>query len=195
LLNSESGSLTSKQQRTAVGRATAALSSQLKSLSVNAGPIRLASNTARVPITIVKNGSYPVAGLLELTSDKLLFPERGQSPGGVCGRPTVSSTAGRSTYSSLCVISHSTNVIYVDMSTRATGDFRFTVTLTSPAGGLVMANAELTVRSGSFSVVSIALSVAAVAVLLVWWGRTALRKRRAKTTRRPAHARRTLAAP
>jgi multidrug efflux pump subunit AcrB len=71
------------------------------------------------------------------------------------------------------------------MRARASGDFRISVTLTSPDGPLVLASGQLTVRSMSTSAVSIALSILAALVLLAWWGRTLWRRRR---RRHPAHA-------
>jgi len=185
LLVAESRTLGVKKQPAAVSDASAALSSQLHSLSVNAGEIRLTSNAALVPITIVKNLPYPVTGVIGVTSDKLAFPQGSQSPGNICHPPEVHSSEGRSSFSSKCVINHSTNVVYVDMRSRASGDFRISVTITSPDGPLVLASGKLTVRSMSTSAVSVALSIGATLVLLVWWGRTFLRRRR---RRRPAHA-------
>ncbi len=69
---------------------------------------------------------------------------------------------------------------------RATS--RSHVALESPAGDLVLAGGQLTVRSLSTSAVAIALSVGAALVLLVWWGRTVWRGK----ARRGAH---TAAAP
>jgi hypothetical protein len=186
LLVAESGTLGAKAQRFAVADASAALSGQLHSLSVNAGEIRLTSNVALVPITVVKNLPYPVTGVVDITSDKLAFSQSSQSPGSLCRSPKVHSSAGRSSFSSLCVISHGTNVVYVDMRARASGDFQISVTLTSPTGALVLASGQLTVRSMSTSAVSIALSVAAAFVLLAWWGRTLWHRRH---RRRPAHGR------
>jgi hypothetical protein len=89
----------------------------------------------------------------------------------------VHSTAGRSTFSAVCVLDHSTTAVYVDMRSRASGDFRIDVTLTCPQGDLVLASGHLTVRSMSTSAVAIALSAAAAVVLLAWWGRTVVRRR------------------
>ena len=185
LLLAETRTLGAKKQQMAVSDASAALFTQLHSLSVNAGEIRLTSNAALVPITVVKNLPYPVTGVIGVTSDKLTFPQGSQSPGGICHSPEVHSSAGRSSFSSRFVISHSTNVVYVDMRARASGDFRISVTLTSPDGPLVLASGQLTVRSMSTSAVSIALSILAALVLLAWWGRTLWRRRR---RRHPAHA-------
>jgi hypothetical protein len=89
--------------------------------------------------------------------------------------------------SSLCTFMHGTNAVYIEMRSRVSGDFRMSVTLNSPQTGLELASGQLTVRSMSTSAVAIALSVAAVAVLLTWWGRTMWRNRR---TRRGAHSQR-----
>jgi hypothetical protein len=189
LLASESSDLSASQQQIGVSRTSDALDAQLSSLSVNTGDVRLASTAALVPITLVKNLPYPVTGVLQVTSDKLVFPSAGQAPGSQCGPAVVGSSAGRSTFSSVCQISHSTNVVYVDMRSRATGDFRVSVTLRSPSGNLVLVGAQLSVRSMSISAVSIALSVAAAVVLAGWWGGTAWRRRTGRRTRPPAHAR------
>jgi hypothetical protein len=189
LLESESDDLSSAGRRSLIEETSAALDDQLDFLSVNAGQIRLASNAALVPITVSKRVSYPMSGVLEVTSDKLVFPEASQSPGSLCRSTRVETSQGRSSFYSLCVVDHSTNVIYVDMRTRVAGDFRVSVTFTSPTGGLTLASAQLTVRSTSLSAVSIALSVAAAAVLLAWWGRTVWRKRHGRDQKRPAHAR------
>jgi len=198
LLLGESSALSSRQQLAAVTAASGALSAQLRLLSISAGDIRLTSNAAPVPITLVKSLPYPVTGVLGVTSDKLAFPQGSQSPGSFCHPPTVTSSAGRSTYSSLCVIGHSTNVVYVNMRSRASGDFRVSVTLTSPTGSLVLAGGQVTVRSMSTSFVAILLSVLAALVLLAWWAGTLIRRRGtrgargargAKGRRRPAHGR------
>jgi hypothetical protein len=70
------------------------------------------------------------------------------------------------------------------MRSRVSGDFRMSIALNSPHGGLQLAGGQVTVQSTSTSAVAIALSVAAGAVLLGWWGRTVWRNRR---TRRGAH--------
>jgi hypothetical protein len=72
----------------------------------------------------------------------------------------------------VCTLDHDTNAVYVNMQSRASGDFQIDVTLTAPRGNLVMASGTLTVRSLSTSAVAIALSVGAALVLLAWWGRT-----------------------
>jgi len=155
LLAAESDLLRPARQAAGVAGAAAALHTELGRVSINPDSIRLTSSAANVPVTIVKTASYTVTAVMATTSDKLLLPQGGTR--------TV-------------VLDRPTNAVYVDMQARAGGVFRVTVTLTSPRGGLVIASRQLTVRSMSTSAVAIALSLGAVAVLLVWWGRTVWRR-------------------
>ncbi|HUI03158.1 MAG TPA: DUF6049 family protein [Acidimicrobiales bacterium] len=186
LLGAESAVLSPQAQRAAVGGYQAALGHELAGLSVRSDTVRLTAGAANVPLTVVRNTAYPVTVIVRLTSDKLVFPPAGsQGPGALCRAPTVQSSAGRSSFSALCVLDHSTNAVYVNMRARASGDFRIDVSLLSPNGALVLANGHLTVRSMSTSAVAIGLSAGAVVVLLAWWGRTVWRGR---WGRRGAHA-------
>ena len=60
----------------------------------------------------------------------------------------------------------------VDVFARPSGDFPVIISVRSPEGGLVIPQAQFTVRSLSTSIVAIVLSAVAVAVLLLWWGRS-----------------------
>ncbi|HLM97293.1 MAG TPA: DUF6049 family protein [Acidimicrobiales bacterium] len=184
LLAAESSLLTPRQQQAALAGFEAASARQLRGLSVRSDTVRLTAGTASVPITILRNTPYPVTVEVRLTSDKVRFPRSGtQVSGAPCRAPQVLSSPDRSSFSELCTLSHSTNAVYVDMQSRASGDFQIGVQLTSPAGAVVLAEGQLTVRSIASSAVAIVLSVGAVVVLLVWWGRTVWRGK----TRRGAH--------
>jgi hypothetical protein len=186
LLAAESSELTTRQQQAAVTGFESALGRQLDLLSVRSDTIRLTAGAANVPITLVRNTAYPVTVEVRLTSDKLHFgTTASQHPGAQCRAPQVRSSAGRSTFSALCVLDRATDAVYVNMRARTSGDFRIDVTLASPSGTLSLAGGELTVRSMSTSAVAIALSAAAVLVLAVWWGRTVWRGR---WSRRGAHS-------
>ncbi len=185
LLGAESSELTSRQQQAQVGAVDTALDGQLHQLSIRSDTVRLTSGAASVPLTFQRTTRYAVTAVVQVTSDKLTFPAPStQTPDGGCRAPVVHSSAGRSSYSALCVLAHTTTAVYVDMRSRTAGDFRIDVTLASPRGGLVLASGHLTVRSMSTSAVAIALSAAAAAVLLAWWGRTLLKNR---GRRRGAH--------
>ena len=185
LLESESLELTPAGQRAALSRFDGALHGQLALLSVTSRDVRLTARTGNVPITVVKTAPYPVEAILTVTSDKIAFSTGGsQIANSECRTPVVTTSAGRSSESTRCTFVHGTNAVYIEMRSRVSGDFRMQVTLTSPRAGLGLASGQLTVRSMSTSAAAIALSVAAVAVLLFWWGRTLWRNRR---TRRGAH--------
>jgi len=190
LLAAESSLLTPRVQQAALAGFESALDGHLHGLSVRTDTIRLTAGTASVPITLLRNTAYPVTVEVRLTSDKLRFPSGStQVPGALCKSANVQSSAGRSTFSALCTLDHSTNAVYVNMQSRASGDFQIDVALQSPQGNLVLAGGELTVRSLSTSAVAIALSVGAALVLLGWWGRTLWRSKRrrgAHTIARPA---------
>ncbi len=184
LLAAESSLLSARQQQAAVAGFNTALDQRLRGLGVRSDTIRLTAGTASVPITLLRNTGYPVTVVVRLTSDKLRFPmAHSQEPGAMCKAPHIQSSAQRSSFSALCTLDHATNAVYVNMSSRASGDFQIHVALESPRGNLVLAGGQLTVRSLSTSAVAIALSVGAVLVLLLWWGRTLWRGK----TRRGAH--------
>jgi hypothetical protein len=188
LLGAESSELTPSEQRTAVARFEDSFRRQLSLLSITSREVRLTARTGSVPITVIKNAAYPVRAVLTVTSDKIIFSAGGaQVPNPECRTPVVTNSSGRSSVSTLCTFVHGTNAVYIEMRSRVSGDFRMSVTLNSPAAGLQLASGELTVRSMSTSAVAIALTVAAAAVLLSWWGRTMWRNRR---TRRGLHRQR-----
>lgn len=160
LLSSQSETLGSQQQARIVGRTGSAIGAQLDQLSVAGDKsFTLTARNGNIPVTIGSSAGYPVKGVLTLTSDKLTFP------------------GGTSRYSESVLLNKSTNNRYVPVQARALGEFKVTVTLASPTGGLILTRGAVTVRSTATSVVGIILSLGAVAVLLAWWLRTTVRRR------------------
>ena len=186
LLLAESNELSTRQQQSGVAGFNAALDTQLHQLSVRSDTVRLTSGAASVPITVLRNAPYAVTAVIQVTSDKLVFPRGASAADAQCKTPVVQSSAGRSSFSAVCVLDHGTTAVYIDMRSRASGDFRIDVTVSCPQGALVLASGHLTVRSMSTSAVAIVLSAAAALVLLVWWARTLWRNR---FGRRAAHRR------
>jgi hypothetical protein len=187
LLASENQLLSPAQQRAGVRHFEDALHQQLAQLSITSREVRLTARTGSVPITVIKSTPYPVEAVLTVTSDKIAFSSDGaQVSNTECRTPVVTSAVGRSSVSTLCTFVHGTNAVYIEMRSRVSARFRISVTLTSPEGALALTSGQLTVQSMSTSAVAIALSVAAGAVLLGWWGRTLVRARK---TRRGAHVR------
>jgi hypothetical protein len=161
VLSAESEDLRAGQQSAVLHSAGAALDAQLSQLVVSGDrTITLTSQRGRVPVTIVSSAPYPVQGDLTLTSDKLLFADG-----------TTSWTQAAT------VLGTHTNVIYVNVQTRTSGQFKVEISLHSPTGGLELSAGEVSVRSTATSVVGVILSVGALVVLAVWWFRTSRRRR------------------
>ena len=168
VLAGEAETLRSGQQQAVLANAGAAVSAQFGQLAVESDQtVTLTAHSGRVPVTIVSTAPYPVTATLALSSDKLLFPNgQTQWSRAVVLQPRIS------------------NVVNVQVQSRASGVFRMDVTLHAPSGPVRLAAGELTVRSTSSSVVGVALTVGAVAVLMVWWFRTSRRRRAAQRSER-----------
>jgi hypothetical protein len=63
---------------------------------------------------------------------------------------------------------------------RASGAFPIRITLESPDGNLVVGRARITVRSTAASGASLVVALGAATFLAVWWGRNAMKGRRAR---------------
>jgi hypothetical protein len=164
VLGAESLALRPNQQAAVAAASGSALDAQLSQLAI-AGDreITLTARSGRVPVTVVSNAPYTVTGALSLSSDKLLFPN------------------GAASWSTpVTLLPRHTNVIYVQVQSRASGTFKLAVALRSTDGTLRLAGGAITVRSTTTSVVGIVLSVGAVVVLGAWWIRTSLRRRAAR---------------
>ncbi|MHB1488703.1 MAG: DUF6049 family protein, partial [Acidimicrobiales bacterium] len=124
--------------------------------------LTLTSRAGHLPITVVSNLGVAVRGVLRVASDKLAFPRGAAQP--------------------IDVTSNSVTVIF-DVRARATGAFPLKVSLVSPDGALILASTRLTVSSTAASVVAVVITVAAVAFLIGWWGRSILKARRGRNPR------------
>jgi hypothetical protein len=160
VLSSEAAGLRPSEQLRLVAVAGGALDDQLATLAVSGDQsLTLTARKARIPVTIDSAASYPVSAVLTLSSDKLIF------------------TNGQTRFSQPVALDHSTNVVYVDVRTRVSGEFKVSVEVRSPAGGLVLTDGILSVRSTATSVVGVLLTLGAIAVLVGWWVRTGVRRR------------------
>jgi hypothetical protein len=159
-LAAESQGIPRAARRADLEHLEADLSSQLAALRLPANrTVTLTAETGRIPITIVSTAPYPMRVILRVASDKLLFPHGS---------------------SQLVLVDRRDNTAYFEVRARATGDFPLHVTLLAPTGRLVLLDARFTVRSTAASVVGIALTLGALAFLLVWWARSLARARRAR---------------
>ncbi|HEX2274221.1 MAG TPA: DUF6049 family protein [Acidimicrobiales bacterium] len=121
--------------------------------------ITLTDRKGEIPVTFQNRTGVPARVVVKVQSDKLDFP-RGTSH-------TLDLTR-RNTTERFTVVS------------RTSGAFPLRITLESPDGNLVIGQTRLTVRSTAASSVSLIVSLGAALFLAVWWGRHALRGRRAR---------------
>jgi len=119
--------------------------------------VTFTSRTASIPITVLSAAPYPLKVVMTLQSDKFIFPG-GATRTLLLDRPTTP--------------------VQVQAQARTSGDrLPVEVTLRTPDGQLLIAKATLNVHSTAISLVGIALTVVALLVLLMWWGRTWRRSR------------------
>lgn len=138
--------------------------------------ITITSLSARVPILVSSRAPVPLSVELHLSSCPPF-----SAPGGCSGTVSID----RRPHSFVLVRGNHTVEIHV--SARSSGDFFLYLQLTTPTG-TVLASDRLQIRSTAISGVAIVLTVAAAVFLVVWWGRSALRRRRGRHARRTAHA-------
>lgn len=164
LLSSESVQLTDQEQMAVVTTVRNVVSGRTNVVALSADHnIRLTAQNATIPITLVRQVSFPVTVEVDLSSDKLQFLH-GTNP------KTV-------------FVTQNVQTVDIDVFARTSGDFPVLITVKSPTGDLTIASAKFTVRSLSSSVVAVVLTAGAAAVLLAWWGRTLLTGRRSRKTR------------
>ncbi len=127
--------------------------------------ITLTARRGEIPVTFQNHTGHPVKVVVRMESDKLTFP----------GGQTIEIDLTRLN------TTHRFPVV-----ARTSGAFPIRITLESPDGSLVVGQARLTVRSTATSGVGLAISVGAALFLALWWGRHALRGRRASRLVDPA---------
>jgi len=161
LLASQSADLRTSRQRSAYVEAVdRAIDSQLRSIRMPEGrSITLTSRQGEIPVTFQNRTGGPVKVVVRVDSDKLEFPG---------GTTRTLDLVRRNTTERFPVVA------------RTSGAFPVRITLVSPDGNLVVGRARLTVRSTAASGVSLVVSIGALLFLAVWWGRHALKGRRAK---------------
>jgi hypothetical protein len=161
LLSTQSVLLSSSQQTTILTALDGLIEGRAHVVALSpVHNIRLTSQTATIPITLLRQVPYPVTVELDLSSEKLQFLH-GTNPQTVTLTQRVQS-------------------VNVEVYARTSGDFPVLISVRSPTAGLEITSATFTVRSLSTSVVAIVLSVVAALVLLMWWGRTLWSGRRGR---------------
>lgn len=123
------------------------------------GTITLTSDAGVIPVTLVNGRADPVVVQVELTSDKLEFPDGNTM--------AVELQPG-------------TNRTEISVQTRASGAFPVQLDLRTADGGIVLGDVRFIVRSTAVSGIGLALSVLAGVFLVVWWGRHLKSARRSR---------------
>jgi hypothetical protein len=119
--------------------------------------ITVTSLDAKVPISILSRASVPLMVELSASSPDLGFT--GQHVWHVQLLPR-------------------TNVVTLDLSARTSGDFPLDLQVLASKGSYVLTSGRMTIRSTAISGVAVAISVGALAFLVLWWTRSIVQKRR-----------------
>jgi hypothetical protein len=139
---------------------------QVKSAISLAGTrtVTLTQRSSKVPLTIVSAFPSPIHATLMLMSSTLAIAPR--------------------FFSLPVVLGHKNTPFEVPVTARTSGVSTLTIALVSPRGGIVLFEHVYTVRSTAFSIVGVALSLAALVVLALWWLRSRHGRRRRRATER-----------
>ena len=161
LLVAGSSDLRTARQRDAyIVGAVRQIQGQLSAIEMPEGrSFTLTARTGEIPVTFKNNTGSPVRVVVRIESDKLDFP------------------AG--TVQSLELTRLNTTQRFPVVA-RASGAFPIRITLESPDGRLVVGRARITVRSTAASGASLVVAMGAATFLAVWWGRNAMKGRRAR---------------
>ena len=160
VLVSQSADLRARQRTTYMRSAATAVRDQLAAVGVPPNQsITLTARKGEIPVNIQRGVSYPVRVVVEVSSDRLQFPD------GASARLDL--TRRNAT-------------VRFTVQARTSGTFPLEVTLRSPDGKVVLSRGRFTIRSRAASGVGVILSVSAVVFLVLWWTRYVVKSRRAR---------------
>lgn len=161
LLVAQSSDLRTLRQREAyLDGAERLIDDQLSNIQMPEGrSITLTARQGEIPVTFQNRTGKPVKVVVKVQSDKLDFP--------------------RGTAQSL-ELSRLNTTERFPVVARTSGAFALRITLESPDGNLEVGRARITVRSTAASGVGLVLAMGAASFLAIWWGRNAIKGRRAR---------------
>lgn len=156
---STSSDLTPRQREQYLATITERVDADLANIAMpERAVVTLPSRDGVIPITLVNNTGKAATVAIELDSDRLEFPDGDR----------VEFT-----------LTETLTPVEIPVEVRSSGAFPLDMSLETPDGRVQMVDSTYTIRSTAVSGLGIALSVAAIGVLAVWWFRTARRARRA----------------
>lgn len=151
---------TSRQRQAYVQAVLRGISAELGDIRTpDGGSITLTARKGEIPVTFQNGTGVPATVMVRVESDKLVFPR---------GSSHLLDLPRQNTTDRFAVV------------LRTSGAFPLRITLVSPDGSTVIDETRLTIRSAAASGVSLVVSLGAALFLAVWWGRHALRGRRAR---------------
>jgi len=161
LLVAESSDLKSRRLRDPyIASADRQIQDQLGAIEMPEGrSFTLTARTGEIPVTFKNNTGRPVRVVVTMESDQLEFP---------AGEVQELELTRLNTTQRFPVVA------------RASGAFPIRITLESPDRHLVVGRARITVRSTAASGASLVVAMGAATFLAVWWGRNAMKGRRAR---------------
>jgi hypothetical protein len=158
LLVAEAGELRPSNRQAHVAAAAAAMDAVVGGISAQAqGTITLTDREGSVPLTLRNDTGLPIKVVVQPRSSKLEFP------GGESIPLTLTEPSTR---------------LDLAVRTRTSGSVPLDVLITSPDGGLALAELHTSVQSTAISGVGALLSAGAAVFLAVWWARHWRRTRR-----------------
>jgi hypothetical protein len=161
LLVAQSSDLKTLRQRLAyVDSAEGLITDQLDSIQMPSGrSITLTARQGEIPVTFQNRTGKPVKVVVKVQSDKLEFPR---------GATQDLELTRLNTTEKFPVVA------------RTSGAFPMRITLESPDGNLEVGRARITVRSTAASGAGLVMAMGAASFLAIWWGRNAMKGRRAR---------------
>ena len=131
------------------------LRGELSKFRIDQSTVILASASGTIPVTLYSSADYGITGLLQISADRIDFPEGQVIPVGILTQTASTPISAK--------------------MTRGTSSL-MTIKLTTTDGKVVIASGTIQVRSTSASVVGYALSIGSLLVIAWWWWRTTRRK-------------------
>ncbi len=161
LLVAQSSDLMTLRQRDAyLDGAQRLIDDQLGAIQMPQGrSITLTARQGEIPVTFQNRTGKPVKVVVKVQSDKLDFPN---------GTTQDLELTRLNTTERFPVVA------------RTSGAFPIRITLESPDGNLEVGRARITVRSTAASGAGLVLAMGAASFLAIWWGRNAMKGRRAR---------------
>jgi hypothetical protein len=174
LLTAESADITEAQRQGLLTQVQAAVTKVTSLITLpRSSSITLTSTKGSIPLTVLSRAPVRARVELRLSSERLLF-QAFSPPNGSC--TVLTSTSEDCT---LTLVTQNTT-LKVPVEARASGVFPVQVSLWTPDGSELIAQARDTVRSTAVSGVGVILILVAIIALGIWWVRDFRHGRRSR---------------